>query len=645
MATWEWDPATDTATVSDTAAEIFGLVPGAAIESSRQGLALIHPDDVAQHRDLLEKTAARPGTSYVTRFRIVRPIDGAVAHMEERGSSRLDDGTGRVRLTGVVLDVTERVRAEQALRDSEQRFRSFADAAPALLWISEPDGSCSFISHGWCEFTGQAESEALGFGWLEAVHPDDRPLAAERFAGANRQKMPFDIEYRLRRADGMFRWAIDTGRPRFGHDGEFLGFIGSVIEIHARKHAEQERAALLESERAARAEAERVNRLKDEFLATLSHELRTPLNAIMGWSHVLSHSSVSAADAKQGLDAIERNARAQTQMIEDLLDMSRIVSGKVRLDVQRVDLAEVIERATEAVTPLANGRAVRLVKVLDPHAGPVAGDPSRLQQVIWNLLTNAIRFTPKGGKVQIVLERVNSHLELSVSDNGEGIDPAFLPHVFDRFRQADASTTRRHGGLGLGLSIVKQLVELHGGSVRAKSPGKGAGATFIVSLPLAPTMDDAMTMERRHPSADPIAKAPFDAPQLRGTRVLIVDDDADARVLIERMLSDHAAEVLTASSAAEALELVRRERPDVLLSDIGMPKEDGYDLIRNVRALPPEEGGATPAVALTAFARSEDRRRTLMAGYQMHVAKPVDPAELLAVIASVAGRLPGVDRG
>jgi CheY-like chemotaxis protein/two-component sensor histidine kinase len=349
---------------------------------------------------------------------------------------------------------------------------------------------------------------------------------------------------------------------------------------------------------------------------------------------------VRADDLRQGLSAIDRNARIQARMIEDLLDMSRIVSGKVRLDVQYVNLADVIEQAIQAVLPSANARSLRLVKVLDPDAGPVMGDPSRLQQIVWNLLTNAIKFTPKGGRIQVVLERVSSHLEISVADNGEGVEQEFLPYVFDRFRQADASATRRHGGLGLGLSIVKQLVELHGGRIAATSAGKGQGSRFLVTLPLAPALQDPVEeAQRRHPRAEPSAAAPYDLPNLAGTKVLVVDDDADARALIERILAEPGAEVSTAASAAEALSVLRRQRPDVLLSDIGMPGEDGYELIRRVRALGAEEGGQTPAVALTAFARSEDRRRALLSGYQMHVAKPVDRAELLAVVASLCGRV------
>jgi signal transduction histidine kinase/CheY-like chemotaxis protein len=415
------------------------------------------------------------------------------------------------------------------------------------------------------------------------------------------------------------------------------------------RRAAEEREQLLEAERAARAEAERVSLMKDEFLATLSHELRTPLNAILGWSQILRARRFPDEELDEGLDVIERNTRVQTQLIEDLLDMSRIISGKIRLDVQRVDLQDVVRAAVASVRHSADAKDIRLQAVLDPLAGPVRGDPNRLQQCFWNLLSNAIKFTPKGGKVQVSLARVDSHVEVCVVDNGQGIKPEFLPHVFERFRQADASTTRRHGGLGLGLSIVKHLVELHGGSVRAKSPGEGQGATFCIELPRM--VVHATDPAAARPASDTAAAAAaaalapavtrldrLDYPSLEGITVLAVDDEPDARTLIRRVLEQCGARVLLAASASEGLESVRRERPDMIISDIGMPVEDGYTFIQQVRRLPPDQGGRTPAAALTAFARAEDRTRALRAGYQTHVAKPVEPMELTAVVASLATR-------
>ncbi|HVL35676.1 MAG TPA: ATP-binding protein, partial [Burkholderiales bacterium] len=397
-------------------------------------------------------------------------------------------------------------------------------------------------------------------------------------------------------------------------------------------------AHLFEAEQAARAQAERMSEMKDEFLATLSHELRTPLSAILGWSQVLRRRAMPQDELNHGLDVIERNARAQTQLIEDLLDMSRITSGKIRLDIQPVDPASVIEAAVDTVRLAAAAKGVRLETILDPAAGPVSGDPGRLQQVIWNLLSNAIKFTPREGKVTVTLARVNSHVEIEVADTGAGIRPEFVPHVFDRFRQADASTTRKHGGLGLGLSIVKHLVELHGGSVRVNSAGEGRGSTFSVELPLAAVQRRDLPTPREHPVAPRGLGVDYRVADLEGVKVLVVDDEPDARELLRRVLSDCGAEVLAAADAGQALELVRTARPQVVVTDIGMPHADGYELLRRLRALAAGQGGRIPAIALTAFARSEDRTRALRAGFLAHVAKPVEPAELVATVASVAGR-------
>ena len=414
--------------------------------------------------------------------------------------------------------------------------------------------------------------------------------------------------------------------------------IDNARLYEAAQKAAEERKRLLDSERSARAAVERMSDMKDLFLANLSHELRTPLNAIVGWSQVLRRGSRDESDLLKGLETIERNARMQAQLIEDLLDMNRIASGKVRLDVQPIEPASFIEAAIETVRPAADAKGIGLEKLLDPAAGPISGDPNRLQQVVWNLLSNAIKFTSKGGKVQVLLERVNSHIEISVADTGIGIAPEFLAHVFERFRQADSSTARRYGGLGLGLSIVKQLVELHGGTVRAESPGEERGATFTVTLPLTVVHRPAYAEERLHPKAPSPISTDFKALNLSGIKVLVVDDEADARDLIKRVLTDCKAEVFTASTAGEAVLLVETEKPHILVSDIGMPEVDGFELLRRVRALGHARGGRIPAIALTAFARTEDRTRALRAGFLVHVAKPVEPSELVATVATIAGR-------
>ena len=387
---------------------------------------------------------------------------------------------------------------------------------------------------------------------------------------------------------------------------------------------------------AAREQAEQASQLKDEFLATLSHELRTPMTPILGWAQILRRVARDNAQVVQAAEVIERNARVQTQIVDDLLDMSRIISGKIRLDVRQVDLVEVLEAALDTVGAAADARGIRLQKVLDTGIASVRGDPHRLQQVVWNLLSNAIKFTGRGGRVQLALERVNSHIEIIVTDTGQGISPEFLPHVFERFRQADSSTTRQHGGLGLGLAIVKQLVELHGGSVWADSRGKDQGTTFTVSLPLLPVQPREPGAVREHPRSGRNTGGNSEEVSLAGLTVLVVDDERDARELVAHVLGGCGARVHTVASAAEALAAVPQLRPDVLISDIGMPEADGYQLIRSLRMLPPEDGGATPAIALTAFARTEERTRALIAGYQLHVAKPVEQWELCAAVASLA---------
>jgi PAS domain S-box-containing protein len=414
--------------------------------------------------------------------------------------------------------------------------------------------------------------------------------------------------------------------------------IDNARLYEAARHSAEERKVLLESERLARAEAERTSQMKDEFLATLSHELRTPLSAILGWAQVLRRGSRDPSDLQRGLQTIERNARAQAQLIEDLLDMSRITSGKVLLDMQNVAPAPFIDAAIDTVRPAADAKNIRIEKIYAPDVGTIAGDPARLQQVIWNLLANAIKFTPGGGAVTIELAQAAGQVVITVRDTGAGIRPEFITHVFERFRQADASTTRRHGGLGLGLSIVKHLIEQHGGTVRADSPGEGQGASFTIELPAAAASTSPARTARAMMIKTPApGNGEFTLRDLSGVHVLVVDDDRDARELIFRILSDCQATVRIAGSAREAVDAMRVAPPDLLISDLGMPEVDGFELLAWVRQLGRDHGGEVPAVALTAFARSEDRLRALEAGFSAHISKPVEPSELIAVVASLVG--------
>jgi signal transduction histidine kinase len=404
-------------------------------------------------------------------------------------------------------------------------------------------------------------------------------------------------------------------------------------QMEAIRHAQDEREQLLESESAARQEAERAGRIKDEFLATLSHELRTPLNAIFGWTQLIKMDPGDAEAIAEGINVIDRNVRLQTELIDDLLDMSRIISGKVRLDMRPIKLPEVIDAALDSTMPTLLAKNIRLEKSISPGVDHVNGDPGRLQQVLWNLLSNAIKFTPKGGTIQVLGEQVHSHVEISVTDSGEGIAAEFLPQLFERFTQADASTTRNHGGLGLGLSIVRHLVEMHGGEIHAESPGVGQGATFRIRLPMLAL--NSAAAEPQHDAGTGYRRTRLnEALRLKGLKILVVDDEPDARDLVRRFLIDCDAIPALAASAEEAELLVASFKPNVIISDIGMPTQDGYAFMRSVR----RQGLTIPAVALTAFARDEDRTRSMKAGYQMHLRKPVDPAELIAAVASLAGR-------
>ena len=729
-------------------------------------------------------------------------------------------------------EALERARVARERVESEARFRNMADFAPVMIWLSRADGSVEYQNKRWLQFTGQAPAAAVGFGWLQALHENDRHAAHERYLAATRAREPLALEYRLRRHDGEYRWCSDTAAPRRSADGAFLGYVGSVVDITDRRRFEESLAAekdvlemvatgtllpevleeiartlerqspdgalfailmlqedggrlvvaaspsLPESYRAAvaaepldpgigpwpsddapwrafaavagseglhaahaaritggegyllgvvasfyrerrgasdrdrdlarlgarlagivmerhrvdrrigealrveqeaRAQAERAGRVKDEFLATLSHELRTPLNAVLGWVSVLKGAPAGSDTVTRGIEVIERNARSQARIIDDLLDMSAIISGKVRLNARAVPLAPIVAAALETARPAADAKQIRLQLVQDEDPGLVVlGDPDRLQQIFWNLLSNAVKFTPREGGIDVRLQRVHSNVEVNVTDNGEGIDPAFLPFVFDRFRQADASTTRRHSGLGLGLSIVRKLAELHGGAVRAASKGIGSGATFVLSLPLAVlrpetgAVGDAAANDDRAEDGAESSASPADAglrppgastrgkqesraaslhasvgggaapagasAGLAGLRILVVDDEEDARNLVGKLLGDRGAQVDVAPSAADAVRLLKASRYDVVVSDIGMPQEDGYSLLRRLRAMAVDEGGETPALALTAYAAPEDRQRALGSGFQVHLAKPVEPSALLAAVAGLAGR-------
>ncbi|MBE9155965.1 PAS domain S-box protein [Nodosilinea sp. LEGE 06152] len=687
----------------------------------------------------------------------------------------LKAGQRVIGISTVCEDITERIQAEAALRQSEERFRDMADNAPVMIWVTNSSGHCTYLNRGWYEFTGQIEETALGFGWLDAVHPADSESSKAIFLSAHARREPFRLEYRLRRQDGEYRWTIDAANPWFDKDGEFKGYIGSVIDISDRKRveaalhesenrlrltmtsaelgtwdfnpssqtlkwddqckamfglspraeiswevflaglhpedrdrvhqvvlqsfnpesngdynieyrtvglednierwvaargkaffnsagvvtrfvgtilnitdkkrAEAEREQLLRREQAARAAAERANQIKDEFLAVLSHELRSPLNPILGWTNLLQTRQFDAAKTAEALAIIERNAKLQTQLIDDLLDVAKILRGKLSLTMTSVNLSAVVDAAIDTVKTTAVAKGISLHAQL-PNVGQLSGDAARLQQIVWNLLSNAIKFTARGGQVDIRLKHITLHNEapdqenssasgahaqfpyaqITVTDTGRGICPDFLPHIFESFRQEDASITRNYGGLGLGLAIVRQLVEAHGGSIVADSAGEGLGATFTVRLPL-------LSVE---PKTQPTAKLLPQDLNLSGIRVLAVDDDPDARELLTVLLTYYGADVLTVTSAAAVLANIESFQPDVLVSDIGMPGIDGYTLLQKLRALPATKGGQIPAIALTAYAREDDHQRSISSGYQRHVTKPLQPEQLVQAVMALA---------
>jgi PAS domain S-box-containing protein len=576
-------------------------------------------------------------TVLISRDGIERPIADSAAPI-------LDD-TGRV--LGVVLvfrDFTEQRRAQEAIAEQREWFETTLESIGDAVIATDARGRIVFMNPvaehltGWRMDAARDRmcTEVFNIVNEKTLHAVENPVKRVLQEGV---VVGLANHTLLIAADGTERPIEDSGAPIRDREGRIVGVVLVFRDVTERRRAEVEREAvasererLLAAERTARAEAERANRLKDDFVAMVSHELRTPLNAILGWTELMLKRHDDAALAARGLEIVARNTRLQTQLISDLLDVSRIVSGRLRLDMQSVHLATMIEGAIETVEHTAVAKGVFIDRQLDSAIGPMAGDPGRLQQVVWNLLSNALKFTPKGGRVRVVLRRTGSQAEIVVEDNGVGIRPDFLPHVFDRFQQADASRARRFGGLGLGLSIVKNLVQFHGGAVRAESEGEGRGARFTITLPLA--APPALTEAGLTPAAS--ADEITDGVSLAGIRVLLVEDEADAAEFVKQVLEDYGAVVVTAASAREALDIIGADQPDILISDIGLPEMDGYQLLEQVRRKDPADGGGIPAIALTAFARSDDRTRALLAGYQSHLAKPIESTELVATVASFA---------
>ena len=534
-----------------------------------------------------------------------------------------------------------RERAERSARECEGRLSALVDQPTAGLAQTDLEGRFVVVNRRYRELVGRVPDKKMDGSFADTVHADDRDRAAAALRGLTVDEPDAAVETRYARADGSVRW-VDVSLSLVREAGEPRSVAIVAFDATGRHAAEEaaragdlERGELLARERKARREAEAAGQARDEFLSVVSHELRTPLNTLRLWAGVLRNGPRDAQTIARAVDTIDRSAIQQARLIEDLLDASRIVSGRLRLAIERLDLRRIITEAIETVRPAAENRRTTLTTALDAAVGPVLGDATRLQQVVWNLLSNAVRFTPAGGRVAVGLRRVGQEAELTVTDSGRGMGPGLLPRVFDRFRQGESGTMRSHGGLGLGLSIARQIVELHGGTIRAASPGEGHGATFTVTLPLvaSPALRPGPPPPRVRAEPDRAQTRP-----LENVDVLVVDDDAETREVLKVALGFEGARVTTAPSVADAVAAIEARWPDVLVSDIGMPGEDGYDLIRRVRRLEAARGRHIPAIALTAYAAAEDRRRTLQAGYDSHLAKPVEASAFAPLIASLLPR-------
>jgi PAS domain S-box-containing protein len=803
LGSWSLDLRTRQVTWSEEHYRLLGLEPQEGPMPADHGSRLVHPDDLPDIVRLFAEAEQhhRPFETYWRAFH----TDGSLRYEHSRCQIELDQGQP-IRMFGITQDITEQKKAELALRESEAKFRTLAEASPAIIWFLDQAANALYVNRRGAEYFGISEEEVYGGRWPELIHPEDAAGYLAGLLAAVEGRRPYEGRARVHRRDGVWRWMESRALPHFGEDGRYLGHVGHSLDItehleltaflrqsevdlaaelagmarlqevsnrlvqtgdstsllqeivdaaiaitaadmgnvqlfkpdtgeleivasrglsgdflsffarvderrgscglamHSgervivedvtmsplfdgseldaltacgvravqstplisrtgqlvgvlsthyrspcrpagrdlhvvdllarqaadwieRRNVQDERERLLERERQARAESERAARLKDEFLATLSHELRTPLSAILGWADVLRESVFDSHRVLRGVDVIYRNARAQAQLIEDLLDLSRVVAGKMRLSMERVALPAVVDAAIEAVRPAAEARGIQVLSSVEPIEA-IRGDSARLQQILWNLLSNAVKFTSTGGRVDLTLKRVGDDVEVRVTDTGKGMSADFLPHAFERFRQADSSVVREHGGLGIGLALVKELAELHGGEVTADSPGEGMGSTFTLHLPLTGGQED------REQPLRPTGAMTAD-PALEGIKVLVVDDEPDALEIIQHILEARHVEVYTFGSVDGALAALDSQQFDVLLSDIGMPRRDGYDFIAEVR----RRGITTPAAALTAFARSEDRTRAFLSGFQAHLAKPLETSELVATVAALSGRI------
>ena len=620
---FEWNLHTGQVYRSEGLFQLIGVAVEDAAPTNQWWAERVHPDDFAQMSANAESMLAVD--RYEGEYR-VRHADGHWVDVWERGQMFRNEQGTLVRVLGFTTDISSRKQTEAALSESEARYRVLAEAIPQFVWITTSEGRNEYVNRQFCDYTGLSLEQLLNLDWLTIIHPDDRDRACDRWLSSVKSGDFYEIEYRFRRADGEFRWFLGQGIPLKNEQGQVIKWFGTCTDIDSQKQIESERMQLLQDAQVAREAAERANHIKDEFLAVLSHELRTPLNPILGWSKILLNKSPDADTLHRGLQTIERNAQLQTQLIEDLLDVSRILRGKLVLEKVSVNLKRVIEAAIETVHLSAIAKNIQIQPHFTTADLYVRGNAGRLQQIVWNLLSNAVKFTPEGGRVEVHLRQRESQVEIQTIDTGLGISAEFLPNVFERFRQADSTTTRRFGGLGLGLAIVRQLVELHGGTVQADSAGEGQGATFTVRLPRL-AIDSSQQNERDRKASLPAS--------LAGLRILVVDDDDDSREFVAFVLEQEQANVIALSSAIDALEALKYTPADLLVSDVGMPDMDGYQLMQQIRAKPPDQGGQMLAIALTAYAGDYDQKRAITAGFQQHISKPIDPEILVQAIVNL----------
>ncbi|BBD61577.1 two-component hybrid sensor and regulator [Nostoc sp. HK-01] len=614
--------------ISHGGAAILGLKPQELLGKTLRDLNL--PNDFAEQVETQQQAVMESGESVKDECQLLT-IEGLRDY--EYILTPLRNHTQSIE--GVIIvsrDITAHKKVEQSLRESEARFRRLFESNLIGVAFWNMEGYITDANDAYLQLVGYTRDEFAVVGkidWRELTPAEYLVLDNHALAEVQKNGVSQIYEKEYIHRNGQ-RVAVVLGIALLA-DCQDRG-VAFVLDISDRKRAEQERDQLLQTERIARQEAEFANRIKDEFLAVLSHELRTPLNPILGWAKLLRNRQFDEKTTKQALETIERNAKLQTQLIEDLLDVSRILQGKLSLNVCPVSLVMVVQAALETVRLAAEAKSMQIHTVFDPNIGQVMGDPNRLQQVVWNLLSNAVKFTPASGQIEIQVKEIDGQAQIQVSDTGKGIRPEFLPFVFDYFRQADGTTTRKFGGLGLGLAIVRQVVEMHGGTVKADSPGEGLGATFTVRIPLLVINEPVKRGENEFLSSE------SESPHLVGIKVLVVDDEPDIRDLITFILHDYGVDVTAVTSATAALNELSQSLPDILISDIGMPEVDGYMLIRQLRQRSPQQGGNVPAIALTAYAGEINQQQALTAGFQLHIPKPVDPDALVSAIASLVKR-------